>query len=194
MTALGSDAALERLMAGNRRYVAAKLRHPHQTPDYRLALNEGQTPCAMILGCADSRVPPEVIFDQGLGDLFVVRVAGNIVDDVVLASLEYGAGHLGAPLLMVLGHSHCGAVAATLGDGELEGHLSRLAEAIRPAAIRAKGRPGDALDNAVRANVALTVEILNAAEPVLSERIKAGKLKVVGACYHLDTGVVERLS
>jgi carbonic anhydrase len=148
----------------------------------------------MILGCADSRVPPEVVFDQGLGDLFVVRVAGNIVDDVVLASLEYGAGHLESPLLMVLGHSHCGAVAATLEEGELEGHLNRLAEAIRPAALRAREHPGDPLERAVRINVEMTAECLRTSEPVLSERIRAGKLKVVGACYHLDSGEVELMA
>ena len=185
-----ADQALERLLAGNQRYVAARQEHPHQTPARRAELSGGQHPFAIVLGCADSRVPPEVIFDQGLGDLFVVRVAGNVVDDVVLGSIEYAAAHLHTPLIVVLGHSRCGAIGATVAGGELEGHLPDLAAAIQPAVDRARDLPGDLLDNAVVANATMVAQQLRSSEPVLSELVHAGKLKVVAARYDLDTGIV----
>jgi len=188
-----ADQALERLVAGNKRYVAAQQAHPHEAPERRAELSDGQYPFAVILGCADSRVPPEVIFDQGLGDLFVIRVAGNVLDDCVLGSIEYAAAHLHTPLIVVLGHSKCGAVGATVEGGELEGHLPSLAAAIQPAVDQARGLPGDLVDNAVRANATMVVGQLKASEPVLSELVDAGKLKVVAACYDLDTGEVELL-
>jgi len=188
-----ADQALERLMAGNKRYVAAQQVHPHQTPERCIELRDGQYPFAVILGCADSRVPPEVIFDQGLGDLFVIRVAGNVLDDLVLGSIEYAVAHLHTPLIVVLGHSKCGAVGATVGGGKLEGHLPSLAAAIQPAAERVKDLSGDLVDNVVRANAKMVVEQLEASEPVLSELVDAGKLKVVAARYDLDTGEVELL-
>lgn len=121
------DEALARLMEGNARYVSAKLNHPDQTLQRRAEVASGQHPFAIILTCADSRVPPELLFDQGLGDLFVVRVAGNIVDDDILGSIEYGVGELATPLVMVLGHERCGAVKATVESveqgGEVPGHI-----------------------------------------------------------------------
>lgn len=185
-----ADQALQRLLAGNQRYVAARQEHPDQAPARRAELSGGQQPFAIILGCADSRVPPEVIFDQGLGALFVVRVAGNVVDNVVLGSIEYAAAHLHTPLIVVLGHSKCGAIEATIAGGELEGHLPDLAAAIQPAVDQAKSLPGDPLDNAVVANATMVAERLRSAEPVLSELVCAGKLKVIAAKYDLDTGVV----
>jgi carbonic anhydrase len=130
-------------MSGNERYVSSKQTHPHQTPEYRADLTRGQHPFAVILGCSDSRVSPEVIFDQGLGDIFVVRVAGNIVNDIVLASIEYAVAHLHTPLVMVLGHSECGAVGATVVGGDLEGHLPSLAKAIQPAVDKVEDAFGD---------------------------------------------------
>jgi carbonic anhydrase len=188
-----ADQALERLMAGNKRYVAAQQAHPHEAPERRAELSDGQYPFAVILGCADSRVPPEVIFDQGLGDLFVIRVAGNVLDDCVLGSIEYAVAHLHTPLIVVLGHSKCGAVGATVEGGELEGHLPSLAAAIQPAVDQAKNLVGDLVDNAVRANAKMVVEQLEASEPVLSALVDAGKLKVIAARYDLDTGEVELL-
>jgi len=149
---------------------------------------------AVILGCADSRVPPEVIFDQGLGDLFVVRVAGNVVDDIVLGSIEYAAAHLHTPLIVVLGHFRCGAVGATVAGGELEGHLPGLAAAIQPAVDRVKGLPGDLVDHAVRANARMVADQLESSAPVLAELVEAGRLKIVATCYDLDTGAVELLT
>jgi carbonic anhydrase len=186
--------ALSMLIQGNQRYVDAKLAHPHQTPEHCAALSDAQLPFAIILGCADSRVPPEIIFDQGLGDLFVIRVAGNLIDDMVLASIEYAAAHLHTPLMMVLGHTKCGAVSATLAGGELEGHLPGMASLIQPAIDQTHGQPGDPVTLAVKAHaLAMAAQIASAA-PVLSELVDAGELQVVAACYDIDSRKVEILS
>jgi carbonic anhydrase len=184
------DKVLEELLAGNRRFAAAQLTHPHQTPQRRAEIAKGQHPVAIILSCSDSRIPPEVVFDQGLGDLFVIRLAGNIADDAAIGSIEYAAGHLGVRLMMVLGHKRCGAVEATVKGGEAPGHLRGLVEAIRPAVQAAKGQPGDLLDNAVRANVRQVAAKLRSTGPILSELVREKKLKVLGAYYDLDNGGV----
>jgi carbonic anhydrase len=189
-----SDQALKELMEGNERYVTSKLMHPHQTAARRSEVAGGQHPFATILGCADSRLSPEIIFDQGLGDLFVVRVAGNIVDDAILGSIEYAAEHLHTPLIVALGHSNCGAVGATVAGGELEGHLPSLARAIMPAVERAKDQAGDLLDNAVRANAKMVAEQLRLSEPVLARLVRNGQLKVVAGYYDLGSGKVTILS
>jgi carbonic anhydrase len=139
-------------------------------------------------------VPPEIIFDQGLGDLFVIRVAGNVVDDIALASIEYAAEHLHSPLLMVLVHSNCGAVQAAIEGGEAEGHLSSITRVIRKVLDEVKDKPGDLLDNAIRAHAILTSEKLKTSKPILVELVNDGKLKVVSAYYHLSSGKVEVLS
>lgn len=189
-----SDQALRELMSGNERFVTSKLTHPNQTAARRSEVAGGQHPFAIILGCADSRLSPEIIFDQGLGDLFVIRVAGNIIDDAIVGSIEYAAEHLHTPLLVVLGHSNCGAVGATVAGGELGGHLPSLAKAIQPAVERAKSQDGDLLDNAVRANAKMVAEQLNSSQPVLAKLVSAGQLKVVAARYDLGTGKVTILS
>jgi carbonic anhydrase len=189
-----ADQALERLIEGNRRYVDSIQNHPNQTRVSRLSLVESQHPFAIILGCSDSRVPPEIIFDQGLGDLFVIRLAGNVVDDMGLASIEYAAEHLHAPLLIVLGHSNCGAVQAVIKGGELQGHLPKIAEAIRNAVERARNTPGNLLNNAIRANAKMVAEQLANSKPILVNLVNEKKLKVVAAHYDLSTGLVEILS
>jgi len=198
MAPIKADTALKELLDGNQRYVAGKLVHPHQTSQRSQELIPHQHPFATVLGCADSRVPPEVIFDQGLGDLFVVRVAGNIIDEeAVLASLEYAVEHLKTPLLVVLGHKACGAVKATveaLAKNEAgEGQVGIIVKAIRPAVVEARDRPGDVLDYAVRANVRRTVSRLNQTGPVLSGMVRDQKLRIVGAYYDLQSGIVELL-
>ncbi len=185
--------ALTQLMAGNERYVAAQTDHPHQDAARRAELSGGQNPFAIILGCSDSRVPPEVIFDQGLGDLFIIRVAGNVVDNVVLGSIEYAAEHLRTPLIMVLGHSKCGAVSATVAGGKLEGHLPSLAQPIQPAVDRAKAQEGDLINNSIRENALMVADQLRSSEPVLAKLVKSGKLKVIAARYDLDEGKVDLL-
>lgn len=185
------DAALKKLMSGNQRYIDQKRTFPDQSRSRIVEVAQGQHPFAIVLACSDSRVAPEIIFDRGLGDLFDIRVAGNILDDAVLGSMEYAAAELGVPLLVVLGHERCGAVKAALEGKPVPGHIGTLVEAIKPALDSTKGQKGDPLDNAVRANVIMNVKKLQSSSPILAEAVKAGKLKVVGARYDLDSGKVD---
>ena len=185
-----ADSVLAELRAGNAHHVAHRYQHPHETAERQRELASGQSPHAEILSCADSRVPPELIFDQGLGDLFIIRVAGNVVSDTELGSLEYGAEHLHVPLLVVLGHQHCGAVTAAVEGGEAEGHIAALVNLLRPAVEKTRGLPGDHVENAVTANVEMVVKQLRTSTPVLAKLVSEGKLKVVGGVYSLDTGKV----
>jgi carbonic anhydrase len=191
---INSDQALKQLIAGNKRYVASRQLHPNQSQQRRTELSNTQQPFAVILGCADSRVPPEIIFDRGLGDLFIVRIAGNVINDMILGSIEYAANHLHAPLIMVLGHSKCGSVQAAISGVGVVGHIARLTEAIQPALHEAQEQPGDLVNNAARANTKIITEQLKCSKPVLSDLVSEGKLNVVPAFYDLDTGVVEILS
>jgi carbonic anhydrase len=192
-----ADEALQRLLKGNQRFVHGTTKNPRRAPaDFR-ALAEGQRPVAVIMGCADSRVPPELLFDQGVGDLFVVRVAGNVVGGggvFVKGSIEYAVAELGVRLIMVLGHSSCGAVKAAIkhvDDGDpLPGAIAELVNRIRPAVIKAKDMPGDRLANAISANVLLGVETLNNLDPIVRPAVSSGQAKVVGAVYDLRTGAV----
>ena len=185
-----ADSVLAELTAGNAHHVAHRYQHPHETAERQRELASSQSPHAEILSCADSRVPPELIFDQGLGDLFIIRVAGNVVSDTELGSLEYGAEHLHVPLLVVMGHQHCGAVTAAVEGGEAEGHIAALVNLLRPAVEKTRGMPGDHVENAVTANVEMVVKQLRASTPILAKLVSEGKLKVVGAVYSLDTGKV----
>jgi carbonic anhydrase len=192
--AISPDAALERLMQGNARYAA----NAPQERDFsagRAARVSVQHPIAAILSCADSRVAPELAFDQGPGDLFVVRVAGNFVDDSGLASLEYAVAVLHVPLLMVLGHSNCGAVDAAIKvvkeRAELPGHLPLLVKAIEPAVIAAHAlHPSDLLAAAIEENVKINVKRMRDDEPIVSEALAAKKIAAVGGVYDLATGKV----
>jgi len=185
-----ADSALAELKSGNAHHVEHRYQHPHATVNRRRQLASGQNPHAEILSCSDSRVPPELIFDVGLGDLFVVRVAGNVVANTELGSLEYGAEHLHIPLLVVLGHQHCGAVTAAVEGGEAGGHINALVNLLVPAVQKSRGLPGDAVENAVKANVEMVVKQLRTSTPILSHLASQGKLRVVGAVYSLDTGKV----
>jgi carbonic anhydrase len=187
------DEALDRLVQGNRRFVDGHMQHPDQDPDHRLRVSQGQEPFAVILTCSDSRLPPEVLFDQGLGDLFVVRVAGNIVDAAVLGSVEYAVDHLGTPLVMVIGHQRCGAVEATLESiqhhSPPHGSVAALVTAITPAVATAEQRPGNLLNNTVRANAQMSRDAITAS-PELTGPLRGGELKVLAAYYNLDDGTV----
>ena len=189
-----ADEALQRLMEGNERYVANKSTDLNESQSRRADLAQGQNPFATIFSCVDSRVPPELIFDRGLGDLFVIRTAGHVIDNAVLGSLEFGVAELQIPLLMVLGHEKCGAVKATVEAVEknatAEGDINWLVEGIRPAVEEVKSQSGDLLDNAVKANVTLTVERLKGSA-ILSEALEKSELQIVGGRYDLDTGMVE---
>jgi carbonic anhydrase len=183
-------AVLRELKAGNAHHAAKRYARPNQTAARQSELADQQHPHAIILSCADSRVPPEIVFDQGLGDLFDVRVAGNVAADLELASIEYAAEHLHTPLVVVMGHQKCGAVTAAADGGEAPGHLPPLLALIRPAVARAKPLPGDLIDNAVRLNVENVVKQISTSKPVLAELVAHGKLTVVGAVYSLDTGKI----
>jgi carbonic anhydrase len=188
-----AEAVLSELKAGNDHHVAKRYQHPHQTASRQRELVATQNPHAIILSCADSRVAPEIILDQGLGDLFDVRVAGNVASDTELASIEYAALHLHTPLLVVMGHQKCGAVTAAAESGEAEGHLPSLLAMIRPAIESARGQSGDLIENAVRINVENVVRQVRSSTPVLRELVDAGHLQVLGAVYSLDTGKVSWL-
>lgn len=190
----------ERLEAGNRRYVAGESVHPDLSAVRRAGVSKSQAPFAVVFSCADSRVPPEVIFDQGLGDLFVVRSAGQVIDHAVLGSLQYGVEHLSTPLLVVLGHSSCGAVGATIEAIEAKAKpsgsdIDALVASIRPAVIEAEETGADAknlLSVSVDINVERTVEELKQAK-LIGEASTLRKVKIVGAVYSLVTGEVNWL-
>lgn len=182
--------SLQKLVEGNKRYSLSKQSHPNQDMKRRNEVAKGQKPFAIIVGCSDSRIPPEIIFDQGLGDLFVIRVAGNIVDDVALGSIEYAADHLGSQLVVVLGHSKCGAVTATVQGGEVHGHIGTIVKAILPAVERAKAETGDLTDNSIKANALLVADQIKSSQPILSEMVRNGRIEVVSAYYDLDSGLV----
>jgi carbonic anhydrase len=195
--AIGPDNALARLLEGNARYVA----NAPANRDFsagRAARSSAQHPIACIVGCADARVAPDFVFDQGPGDLFVVRVAGNFVNTDGLASLEYGVQVLGAPLILVLGHSNCGAVKATIDvmktNAALPGHLPTLIDAIRPAVdLAEKARAPDPLAEAIAQNVRHNVRRLEQAGPILAEAVASKAVRVVGGFYDIATGKVALL-
>ena len=186
--------ALKRLMEGNVRYAAGEC----ECNDYSVGRAEravAQYPIAAVLSCSDSRVSPELMFDQGPGDVFVVRVAGNFVNPDGLASFEYAVHFLGVPLLMVLGHSDCGAVAAAVKvvkeHAELPGHLPELVESIEPAVIAAHGRhPSDLVAAAIEENVRLNVKRLIGDAPILADALAAKKIAISGGVYDIATGKV----
>ncbi len=190
-----TDTSLQALKEGNRRYVTGQAQHPRQDAARRGEIAPRQCPFAVILGCSDSRVPPEIIFDQGLGDLFVIRTAGHVADRAVAGSVEYAVEHLGVPLVVVLGHTRCGAVTAAVHSAPAEetphpSPIGYLIEAILPAVRQTADLPGDPVANAVDAHIRLTVESLVAASPVLAERAHSGALRIVGARYDLESGEV----
>lgn len=189
--AVSAKDALDRLTTGNKRFVAGALTHPAQSASRRTETAAGQHPFAIVLTCADSRLSPEIIFDQGIGDLFVVRNAGNLLSDHVIGSIEYAVEHLHASLVVVLGHSKCGAVSAAVAGGEAPGHIKSIVATLAPAAAAGKKKPGDPVENAVRIGAKLSAAALAQAEPILSEFVKAGKVKVVAARYDISSGEVE---
>jgi carbonic anhydrase len=190
---LSPDQALARLLAGNARFATGKSACRDFAGE-REVLTHGQNPYVAILSCADSRVALDHAFDEGLGDIFACRVAGNVADDDVIASFEYAIAHLGTPLIVVLGHTGCGAVTAaveTVTTGAAPpGHLPGLVNQIAPAVKAAQGMPGDLLANSIRANVAQTAAKVKDAGPILSAAVAQGKLRVVGGVYNLADGRV----
>jgi carbonic anhydrase len=196
---ISADVALNKLKDGNARYIAGKPDHPNQGFAQREATTKhGQKPFVSMLSCSDSRVPVEILFDQGVGDIFAIRVAGNVANVDETATIEYGVDHLGTPLLVVLGHTHCGAVIAVVKNAEVHGNIPALVKSIVPAVETAKkskpGAKGEELINAaITANVWQAIEDVFKTSPTVVGRVKDGKLKVVGALYHIDTGKVNWL-
>jgi carbonic anhydrase len=190
-----SDSSLNKIAEGNKRFVSGHLAERNCGDVRRKELTSGQKPFAIVVSCSDSRVPPETIFDQGLGDIFVVRVAGNVLDPVVLGSIEYAAEHLHTPLLILMGHEKCGAVTAAVeAKGEPEGNIGAIVKKILPAVKKAKKQGGtndQIVANAIRENVFQSYEDMLKASPVLKHMIAKGELKVVEALYHLGSGEVE---
>ena len=185
---------LQQLFAGNKRFREGKLEHPNHCEESRKGLVGGQEPMAVVLTCADSRVPPVDVFDQGLGDLFVVRVAGNLVNDQILGSIEYAVAHLHSPLIMVMGHSSCGAVTAVSHGVKLEGHIATLTPPIDAALKKTKGLPGDWTDNAAKELAMTTARKIKESEPIVADLVASGKVLVVATYYDLTTGEVSLLS
>jgi carbonic anhydrase len=190
------EGALLRLKEGNQRYISNLTMDPNQSDARRVEIAKAQHPFATILGCVDSRVPPEIIFDRGLGDLFVIRTAGQVLDQAVVGSIEFGVAELGIPLLVILGHEKCGAIKATIEVLEkkltVEGTIGYLVAGLSEAVEEAEKKSGDLVNNAVLANVELLVAKFKGS-PAFKEHIESGKLMVVGARYDLDTGIVEFL-
>lgn len=188
-----ADEALQRLLAGNKRWVAGTLEHPNHCEESRRLTSKKQTPIATILTCADSRVPPVDIFDQGIGDLFVVRVAGNIIGSHSLGSIEYAVKHLQTPLVMVMGHSSCGAVGAVASEVKLDGHMASFTAPIQTAIKKAKPIAGDLVDNAAKEVAKMIASQIADSEPIIGDYVKEGKVKVIPAYYDIGTGAVQLL-
>ena len=192
------DQTLNNLMSGNQRFMENKAAQKGDCGAKRKELLAGQHPSAIVVTCSDSRVPPEVIFDQFLGDIFVIRVAGNVIDPVTLGSIEYAAEHLHTPLLVIMGHDKCGAVTASLEATSVpEGNIGAIVAKILPAAKKAKTKGGsrdEILDNAIRENVILAHSVALRDSSVLKHLVDSGSLRVIEAIYHLDSGAVEILA
>ena len=196
---ISSDEALQQLKEGNDRFIAGQSLRPHsELSRLELTANEGQHPVATVLGCSDSRVPHELLFDQGFGDIFSVRVAGNICADNEMGSIEYAVEHLQTPLLVVLGHTQCGAVTATVKHDHAEGHIKSLVGHIVPAAERAKkmhpdASPEELVNVTIEENVYCAIETLLKESEIVRNAVESQQLKIVPAVYDISTGKVEWL-
>lgn len=191
------DQVLKLMLAGNQRFASGASTHPRRTPADFKPLAAGQSPLACVVACADSRVTPEILFDLGIGELFVVRVAGNYVDGAgptVKGSIEYAVAELGVSLIMILGHSQCGAIKAAIqhlhDKDALPGAINDLVNAVKPAVTASENLPGDKLENAIRVNVKRGVDRLNTLGPIVAPAVTSGKIKVAGAVYDLATGKI----
>lgn len=198
-TQIPPDEALRLLMEGNERWVTGKLEHPHQSVERRLEVASHQDPFAVVFSCIDSRVPPEIVFDRGVGDLFVIRTGAQALDDlVVLGSVEFGPnGYRSARLIVVLGHQGCGAITAAIQSIQsgipAPGHIQAVVDALRPAYDVAVSQPGDLVENMVRAQVVLTVQRLQT-DPLIAELMRNEGLRVVGGRYDLTSGRVDLIA
>ena len=190
-------AARQALTDGHTRVITGRPLHPNQTDARRAEVALSPCPFAVIIGCMDARVPPEIIFDLGLGDLFVIRVAGGAITEVVLGSVEVAVRDFGVPLVVVLGHERCRAVQTVVevcrGERTVVGHTGSIVDALRPAVAPVADQPGDCTAVATRASVGLAVARLRSAAPLLAERARSGELEVAGWLYDVDTGIIEMI-
>lgn len=200
--AVSTDSVINWLKTGNTEFKRNNYNLHSIDTKLRMELSKAQHPKAVILTCSDSRVPPELVFNKGLGDLFVIRVAGNITDNAVLGSIEYAAEHLHTQLVVVMGHTSCGAIAAAVNDlkenddhgSEIKDHVRELTGKIEEAVTFANEKETDPVKNALISNIKYTITILRNSHPTLNELIRKNELKIVGAVYHLDSGEVEWLN
>lgn len=191
---VSADKALIKLQEGNERFVKLKMKHPDSSKKRRLSMLKGQHPFVVILSCSDSRVPPELIFDQGLGDIFEIRNAGNVLDEHIIGSIEYAVMHCGVKLIVIMGHQDCGAIAATLSGKSETKYIKSLEDSIQPA-VEDCIKNGQEVnsDNVVKAHVMQDINELMSQDTELVKYMKEHNVKLVPAYYHLDTGVVEFL-
>lgn len=191
---ISAEEAMLKLEQGNNRFISLKMKHPDSTKKRRLEMLKGQHPFVVILSCSDSRVPPELIFDQGLGDIFEIRNAGNVLDEHIIGSIEYAVMHCGVKLIVIMGHQDCGAIAATLSGKSETKYIKSLEEAIQPAVNDCvkNGREVNS-DNVVKVHVMQDIEELLSQDTELVKYMKENNVKIVPAYYHLDTGKVEFL-
>lgn len=187
---VSADEALNLLLAGNKRFVSESYSRPDIGQARIAQLSKGQYPFAVIVTCSDSRVAPELLFDQGLGDLFVIRTAGNVIDDIAIGSVEYATEHLGVQLVLVLGHDDCGAVQAAIAGGKAEGHIDAIVQQIKPALEAAKKKQGDLLIHTIAENIDLVVSRLQTSQPLLANDMESGKIKIIGGVYSFKDGLV----
>ena len=185
---LSSKEALQKLVEGNERFIKEDYSNQHIDKDYRKELTKGQNPFAIVVTCSDSRVAPELLFDQGLGDIFVIRTAGEVVDKLELGSIEYAVEHLGVNLVIVLGHESCGAVGAVIKGGDIPKNISYIADEIKPAVDKAKTQKGNLEENAIKNNVDLIVNKIEKNSEIIEE---SKDCKVIGGVYSITTGKVE---
>lgn len=190
---LSSNDALKKLLDGNERYVHGSTHTLQPQPEQRATLLKGQTPFAIILCCSDSRVTPEIIFDQGLGDLFVIRIAGNSASVEAIASIEYAVAYLHSPLVVVLGHTQCGAVTAAVKGTPTEGQLPKLLSTLQPAIAAHKTTDKDIVNTVACTHATMTMNILTKSKPILNQAIATNTLKIVAGLYDLATGSVKIL-
>lgn len=188
------EESLQKLREGNTRFVEMRLIHPDQTIEKRMELIKGQHPFVIIITCSDSRVAPEIIFDQGLGDIFEIRNAGNVLDDHVIGSIEYAVAHLGTPVILVLGHEDCGAIKAAIAHNKESKHIKSLVKSIEPAVKQAEKQTGDMVENTVKNNVVNVVNELRESKPILKKYYGEGKVEIIGGYYHLDSGKVDYIN
>ncbi|MGN1125688.1 MAG: carbonic anhydrase [Candidatus Gastranaerophilaceae bacterium] len=187
---ISAQQALAKLKAGNQNYVSQKMKHPNLTPARKKEMSSGQNPFVVILSCSDSRVPTELIFDQGLGDIFVVRNAGNVLDSASLGSIEYAVYHLGVKLVVIMGHQKCGAVAASMAKGKEAHYIESIKSSIKPSVKKCQKENRLTSDNVVMENVNHDIDLINSKDAKLAKYMKEHNVQVVKAFYNIDTGKV----